>query len=740
MESNNNIFYASNPANILSALWELIKDADLSNSVIFLPSRRAVRNVEKMLVEKNGSAMMLPLLVPLGEEAIDLDEDVTDTDIISNAQRFVLLLKLLSADPKIKNISTAIPVARDLLRCQDYLENEGIDSTQIDWINLVDEKYAKHFKDKAKFLDILTKVLPSIIENKMTSVAARNLGIKKWMDVLSNRDKIIVCGSTGSVPATADLMTYISKLNNGYIILPGKITGKTDELSQSTNPYNSEFKFLNKINFDINSVKEIDVGNSDIDFLNSAFSNSGVRFDIQTNQTLVAAENEGDEAQIVAQIAKRAILENKTVLVITPDAAGNQRIASVMQRYQIPCDFSGGVSGTQTNTGRAILNFIDDSFDDENFSLIDEYNKSQNNLFNTLLNCYESNPEKFVPVFDSQSDEAISIWQSIKNISDVLDEYELTLSANDIRAIVMDAISGVSIRGVLNDDARVKVLGTVESRMQTADIVVLTGLNEGMFPALGYENSWLPKSIVEKIGLPLPTRKVSLMALDFMTLSCGNEVYWLRSKTAGTTQTTPSRFLSRVMVAAKKIKTDEKLLQDVKNLDMVEHKPLNYDFPRPKAFRGNIFVTDLELLIHNPYAFYVRKMLRLSPIKDFWEQADPRDFGNIVHNVIENAIGKSEHQILQELEEGGKKALPKNSIIFYFWKKRFEKIANYIYHFFQNINEKIEFEIEGHCKIAGKNVFARADIIYDGVVIDVKTGAAPSVKQLNLGNYRWKHI
>ena len=50
-----------------------------------------------------------------------------------------------------------------------------------------------------------------------------------------------------------------------------------------------------------------------------------------------------------------------------------------------------------------------------------------------------------------------------------------------------DAIGSVSIRPNKSDDCKVCVLGTIESRMQTADVIILTGLNDGMFPAAGYE-------------------------------------------------------------------------------------------------------------------------------------------------------------------------------------------------------------------------------------------------------------
>ena len=42
--SNNNIFYVTNPAKMLDALWQLISDTgmNVADMLIFLPSRRAV--------------------------------------------------------------------------------------------------------------------------------------------------------------------------------------------------------------------------------------------------------------------------------------------------------------------------------------------------------------------------------------------------------------------------------------------------------------------------------------------------------------------------------------------------------------------------------------------------------------------------------------------------------------------------------------------------------------------------
>ena len=239
MVSNNNIFCASNPARLSDALWHMISTSgvDMRDILIFMPSRRAVRSVEKLIAEKSGGCADLPDLVPLGEGADDdADDVIVNPDVISDTERVVVLAKLLAADANVGNLITALPIAHDLVRMQDYLENEGIDAAQIDWANLVDEKYANHFQNKAKILSVLSNFMPAYLQNRITVTQHRNNDIRGWIEKLGEYKLVVVCGSTASVPATADLMVQVAKLKYGKIILSGKISGREQDFLLNTNP------------------------------------------------------------------------------------------------------------------------------------------------------------------------------------------------------------------------------------------------------------------------------------------------------------------------------------------------------------------------------------------------------------------------------------------------------------------------------------------------------------------------
>lgn len=728
------------------ALWKLLCDAgvDLSRTLIFLPSRRAVRTVEKMLVDKHGGALILPHLVALGEGPDDIEPNQSDIEIkdaVSNMARVVMLAKLLSADATIRDVSSALPVARDLVRMTDYLENEGVDASAIEWDALVGDAYAAHFRRKANLLNILTRALPACFPGRITETAARNAGIRAWIDALGEYDLVVVCASTASVPATADLMRAVAMRENGRIILSGKISGRGDDFVRNTNPYNAEYKFLNSLSLTPADVIPIDVGASSVDFLNYAFGNDTALTsggDAVCHCHLIECARESEEAAAVAEIAARAIAADKSVLVITPDAAGNQRIANELNARNIPADFSGGVSGTMTAAGRAILNAFDDLIDaPDGMARFDKmYTDAGGNLFELVARMVDDARDGFAPAFDASDATATQIWCAIKNMSDCIRAAKIDLSLRDARAFLADAISSVTVRGMAPDDARVVVLGTIESRMQTADVVILTGLNDRMFPARGYENAWLPTNIATQIGLPSADRKVSLQSLDFINLSCGTDVYWTRSRVSGGTQMTESRFISRVIVRGGNFdrKLADDILHAVRARDVVAPRPLDYSAPAPPADWSDVYVTELETLIHNPYAFYVRHILRLRVLDDYWAAPDARAFGNMVHAALENMNANTTvDTLVADMDSRARAIVGGDSVVFHFWHKRFMEIAPIAIEYLRNIPNTM-IETGGMVNIAGRNIRARADIIWPGGVLDIKTGAAPNKSQLMAGN------
>lgn len=764
MASNNNIFCATNPAHMADALWRVLvrSNVALSDMLIFLPSRRAVRTVERMLADKAGGALILPHLVALGEGApdeMDAADEYDVPDAISNMECAVAVARLLMATGVAgRDMASCLPVAHDLVRMANYLENEGVGISAIDWDALVDDKFAAHFQRKAEILKIISEFLPAYTGARETVTAARNRGIRGWIDALDKYSLVVVCGSTASVPATADLMVAVAQKSHGRIILPGKISGRAVDFELDTNPYNSEYKFLCRAGRAVDDVIPIDVGASAIDFFNRAFGNDATARgggDAVRHCHLIECDREAVEASVIAQIAARAATEKKSVLVITPDAAGNQRLATAFAEYGVTADFSGGVSGAMTAAGRAILNLFDRWIENNDGAFERIFADSDYDLMEAIIRIVDSGDWEFTPEFDITDNASGAVWGAISELSKCVKNAGVRPNMRDARALIADCLGAVTVRGAANMDADVVVLGTIESRMQTADVVILSGLNDGMFPARGYDNSWLPRRAAREIGLPSPDRKVSLMALDFMNLSCGPDVYWVRCASSGGAEKTESRFLSRVAVAGgtydvaarREIVPYDKdaggvLLRAVRARDAVEPRPLDYSAPTPPADWSDVYVTKLELLIHNPYAFYAQHILKLEPKDDWWDVPWAMEFGTMVHDVIEKcAVYKNltPDVLVRELDAAALRKLGADNIIFDFWHRRFVGFAQTVVDEIA-LHPDMKFEQSGRvdiylddAKTVKRTVRARADGVWTDGVMDIKTGSIPSAEQLKTG-------
>ena len=60
----------------------------------------------------------------------------------------------------------------------------------------------------------------------------------------------------------------------------------------------------------------------------------------------------------------------------------------------------------------------------------------------------------------------------------------------------------VAVRPPQGGHPRLAIYGLIEARLQSADLVVLGGLNEGVWPAAAAPDPWLAPRIRTELGLP----------------------------------------------------------------------------------------------------------------------------------------------------------------------------------------------------------------------------------------------
>jgi ATP-dependent helicase/nuclease subunit B len=90
-------------------------------------------------------------------------------------------------------------------------------------------------------------------------------------------------------------------------------------------------------------------------------------------------------------------------------------------------------------------------------------------------------------------------------------------------------MDSIPVRRPYGGDSRISIWGLLEARLQKADLMILGGMNEGVWPSAPSPDPWLAPQIRRALGLPGLDFRTGLAANDFMSalgaprvlLACG---------------------------------------------------------------------------------------------------------------------------------------------------------------------------------------------------------------------------
>ena len=209
----------------------------LAGLTILLPSRRACRSLrEAFLRAGEGAAMLLPRMAALGDldaEELELQAPLDLPPAISPLRRQLLLAKLVRGWGKGKLLEgQAVALAGELARLLDQAHAEGVPFRDLE--KLVPIELARHWEITVEFLRIVTDHWPTMLEAEGAIDAAdrRNRVIAAQLQAWRAAPPgiVIAAGFAAATPAAAELLTLISMLPHGFVVLPGIDTDADDEL------------------------------------------------------------------------------------------------------------------------------------------------------------------------------------------------------------------------------------------------------------------------------------------------------------------------------------------------------------------------------------------------------------------------------------------------------------------------------------------------------------------------------
>ena len=857
----------------------------LAGIEVLLPTRRACRALgEAFLRATGGTPTLLPAMTPVG----DIDEDEIGfvageepalaglldlPPAIPALRRQLLLARLILAradrDGATTSAAHAARLATELARLLDEAQTERRDFAGL--ADIVPERFAEHWQETLTFLRIVTENWPAILadEGCLDPADRRNRLVEAqiafWQTAPPDRP-VIAAGSTGSVPATADLLACVAGLPQGAVVLPGLDRTLDSASLAALGPAHAQFgmaRLLSRLGVGIGEVADWERRAAPgaasastpsarrIDIVNGALRPPATAADFALPEDVAAAFSgvrridcggPQQEALTIA-LTMRAALEDdsRTAALVTPDRRLARRVAAELRRWQIDIDDSGGVPLAETVPGaflrltaEAIAGdaapvpllaalkhplaagglgpavFRDRVREMERLALrgprpapglegiavalagaadADEIRRWVAGLGNLaapfaalmraphvaavdLLDAHVAFAEALAASDTESGVERLWAGEAGESAAALVSELRVAAGAlpdlpgRDWPALLDALMTGVVVRPRYGLHPRLSIWGLLEARLQQADLVILGGLNEGVWPPDPAADPWMSRPMRQDFGLAPPERRIGLTAHDFVQGFAAPEVVITRSTRIDGTPTVPARWLTRLdtllgatdggrRVLAGWASEQARWLRWQTELDL-RLPPLRIDPPAPTppvaARPDRLSVTEIETLIRDPYAVYARRVLGLSAMDPLDAAPGAADRGSIIHDAIDRFLGEVAGEVpadaLDRLLRIGRETFGaelQRPGVRAFWWPRFERIAQWIVDLERarapGVAERFT-EISGELRLADRarpfTLRARADRIdrlagggYE--IIDYKTGRVPPKKDVNNG-------
>lgn len=319
-----------------------------------------------------------------------------------------------------------------------------------------------------------------------------------------------------------------------------------------------------------------------------------------------------------------------------------------------------------------------------------------------------------------------------------------------------------ALRGRDGDEhPRVAILGLLEARLQSADLIVLGSLAEGVWPPATDPGPWMSRPMRAAAGLESPEERVGQLAHDYAMLACAAPSVILSCpRRRDGAPTVPARWLVRLdayLAGHGMALPVHPAASWARQLDQPpgEPRPVSPPQPRPPVADRprRLSVTEIETWLRDPYAIYAKHVLRLRALQPLEQSADAADYGSIVHAALADFLTNLPPTYPRDadarLHAAMNRALDAAGLrpaLTAWWRPRLARIADWVAEAERQRRLRgpmahVASEVAGKWTVPGDHPFVlsgRADRIErraDGTlaILDYKTGAVPTTGQVEQG-------
>ncbi len=392
-----------------------------------------------------------------------------------------------------------------------------------------------------------------------------------------------------------------------------------------------------------------------------------------------------------------------------------------------------------------------------------------------LLAAHMLAAEQMAATADEQGAERLWLGEAAESASGALAELRAALAVaypltgDDYMPWLAQMLAGVAVRVPYGQHPRVAIHGLIEARLQQADVIIVAGLNEGVWPSLPAANPWLNNSMRRALGLPDAEAHVTQQAHDFISAAAAARVYLTRAARQNNVPTVPARWLMRLQAVLAPSQPDglwaARGQQYADMAAMLDKPAVPPAPPSPPAYappaehRPAIMnVSDVSLLMRNPYGYYARRILNLRELDELADEPTAALRGTLVHDVLrdfyqavgDRALQPSDRALFIDIADRHLQPLAGVPGLLALWQPWLHDIAAWVWdheHEIRPARRPLAVEGDGQRVWHGWGTAAdggsftlraRADRIDDAgddgvVIVDYKTGVVPAPKDQKQG-------
>ncbi len=278
------------------------------------------------------------------------------------------------------------------------------------------------------------------------------------------------------------------------------------------------------------------------------------------------------------------------------------------------------------------------------------------NFLSFCLKTYQDRMELSKEQDDVLVEQMYFFKTSITKLKGYLMVYSTDISLESIRRIFKHVVSKIQVPFSGEPLAGIQIMGLLETRMLSFKNVVFVSVNEGVIPAKGGSQSFLPWNLRSAFKIQTHRDRESIFAYHFYRiLSQAENVHLIYdSSTSGVGSQEKSRFVRQIEQEWPDLSSDIRFSNRIGIFEDDNLERPNYIEKTPDVI-ANIkkYLTErglspsaLNTYVESPIDFYYGNVLGIRTPDEVQEDLEHNTFGSIVHNCLEKFYIPFEKQVL----------------------------------------------------------------------------------------------